>query len=37
MKKLLSSLLVLVLGGSIAMAHDFEQPFAQGEKNPYGA
>ncbi len=37
MKKVLFSLLVLILGGNLVMAHDFEQPFAQGEKNPFGA
>ena len=37
MKKFLLSFLVLFLGGNLVMAHDFEQPFKMGEKNPYGA
>ena len=37
MKRILFALLILILGGNLSMAHDFDQPFARGEKNPYGA
>ena len=37
MKRILSILLITFIGGNLAMAEVLEQPFAQGEKNPYGA
>ena len=37
MKRILSILLITFIGGNLAMAEVLEQPFAQGEKNPYGS
>lgn len=36
MKKLLSTLLCLIITGGTVMAENLEQPFAKGELNPYG-